>query len=66
MDDGIMGYEAEKLHNLYSSQSIIRMIKSRKLRWAGHVAGIGEKRNVYEILVGKPEGKSPPGKPRYR
>jgi hypothetical protein len=45
----------EELHNLYSSPNIIRMIKSRRMRWAGHVARIGEKRNAYGILVGKPE-----------
>jgi hypothetical protein len=47
----------EELHNLYSSPSIIRMIKSRKMRLAGHVARMGEKRNACKILVGKPEGK---------
>jgi hypothetical protein len=47
----------EELHNLYSSASIIRMIKSRRIRWAGHVARMGEKRNAYRILVGKPEGR---------
>jgi hypothetical protein len=46
----------EELHNLYCSPSIIRIIKSRRLRWAGHVARMGEKRNAYRILVGKPEG----------
>jgi hypothetical protein len=49
----------EELHRLYSSPSIIRMIKSRRMRWAGHVARMGEKRNAYRILVGKPEGKRP-------
>jgi hypothetical protein len=44
----------EELHNLYSSPSIIRIIKSRKMRWAGHVARMGEERNVYRLLVGKP------------
>jgi hypothetical protein len=56
----------EELHNLYSSPNIIRMIKSRKTRWAGHVARMGEKRNAYRILVGKPEGKRPLRRPRYR
>jgi hypothetical protein len=56
----------EELHNLYSSPSIIRIIKSRRMRWAGHVARIGEKRNVYRLLVGKPEGKGPLGRPRRR
>jgi hypothetical protein len=54
----------KELHNLYSSPSIIRIIKSRRMRWAGHVARIGEKRNVYRLLVGKPEGKRPLGRPR--
>jgi hypothetical protein len=56
----------EELHNLYSSPSIIRIIKSRKMRWTGHVERMGEKRNVYRLLVGKPEGKRPPGRPRRR
>jgi hypothetical protein len=47
----------EELHNLYSSPNIFRMIKSRRMRWAGHVARVGETRNAYRILVGKPEGK---------
>jgi hypothetical protein len=46
-----------KFHNLYLSQDIIRQIKSRRMRWAGHVASMGEGRNVYWVLVGKPEGK---------
>jgi hypothetical protein len=54
----------EELHNLYSSPSIIRIIKSRRMRWAGHVARMGEKRNAYRILVGKPEGKIPLGRLR--
>jgi hypothetical protein len=54
-----------KLHNLYSSPSI-RIIKSRRMRWAGHVARMGEKRNACRILVGKPEGKRPLGRPRRR
>jgi hypothetical protein len=56
----------EGLHNLYSSPSIIRMIKSRRLIWAEHVARMGEKRNTYRILVGKPEGMGPLGRPRRR
>jgi hypothetical protein len=54
----------EELHKLYSSPSVIRMIKSRRMRWAGHVAWMGEKRNAYRILAGKPEGKRPLGRPR--
>jgi hypothetical protein len=68
--DGVTGgwtkLHNEELHNLYSSPSIIRIIKSRGMRWAGHVARIGEKRNVYRLLVGKPEGKRPLGRPRRR
>jgi hypothetical protein len=56
----------EELHNLYSSPNIIRMIKSRRMRWAGYVARMGEKRNAYRILVGKSEGKRPLGRPRRR
>jgi hypothetical protein len=56
----------EELHNLYFSSNIIRMIKSRRMRWAGHVVGMGEKRNVCRILVGKPEGKRQLGRPRRR
>jgi hypothetical protein len=56
----------EELRDLYSSSSIIRIIKSRRMRWAGHVARIGEKINVYRLLVGKPEGKRPLGRPRCR
>jgi hypothetical protein len=58
--------EGEELHNLYSSPSIIKMIKSRMMRWARHVARMREKRNAYRILVGKPEGKRPLGRPRRR
>jgi hypothetical protein len=63
--------EWRKLHNedlrdLYSSQSIIRVIKARRMTWAGHVAQLGEKRNMYRLLVGKPEGKRLLGRPRHR
>jgi hypothetical protein len=56
----------EELRNLCSSPSIIRMIKSRTMRWVRHVARIGAKRNAYTIFVGKPEGKRPLGRPRRR
>jgi hypothetical protein len=56
----------EELHNLYSSSNIIRKNKSRRMRWAGHVARIGKKRNAYRILVGKPEENRPLGRPRRR
>jgi hypothetical protein len=55
----------EELHNLFFSPSIIRMSKSRRIRWAGHVARM-VKRNAYRILVGMPEGKRPLGRPRRR
>jgi hypothetical protein len=51
----------EELHNFYSSPDIIRMIKLRRIRWAGHLPRMGEKRNAYRILMGKPEGKRPLG-----
>jgi hypothetical protein len=59
---GLRKLHNEELHNLYSSPSTIRMIKSRTMRWAGHVARIVAKRNAYRLLVGKPEGKRPLGK----
>ena len=62
--------EWRRLHNeelnLYSSPNIVRMIKSRRLRWAGHVARMGEERGAYRVLVGKPEGKRPLGRRRHR
>jgi hypothetical protein len=68
--DEVMG-EWRKLHNeelcdLYSSPSLFRIIKSRRIRWAGHVVRMGEKRNVYRLLVGKPEGKRPLERPKRR
>jgi hypothetical protein len=56
----------EELRDLYSSPSIIRIFKSRRIRWAGHVARMGEKRNTDRLLVGKPAGKRPLGRPRRR
>ena len=68
--DGVPG-EWRKLHNeeltdLYSSPNIVRVIKSRRLRWVGHVARMEEGRGVHKVLVGKPEGKRPLGRPRRR
>jgi hypothetical protein len=68
--DGVTGgwrkLHNEELHNLYSSPSIIRIINSGRMRWAGHVARMRERRNMYRLLVGKPEGKRPLGRPRRR
>jgi len=56
----------EELNDLYYSPNIVRAIKSRRMRWARHVAGMGERRGVYRVLVGKSDGKRPLGKPRRR
>jgi hypothetical protein len=56
----------EELHSLYSSPSIVRVIKARRMRWAGHVARMGEVRGSYNILVRRPEGRRPLGRPRHR
>jgi hypothetical protein len=56
----------EELNNQYSSPSIVRVVKSRRMRWAGHVARMREERGVRRVLVGKPEGKRPLGRPRRR
>jgi hypothetical protein len=56
----------KELHDLYSSPRIIRIIKLRRMKWVGHVARMGEKRNAYRLLVGKPEGKRTLGRPRHR
>jgi len=56
----------EELNDLYSSPNIVRVIKSRRMRWVGHVACMGEERGVYRVLVGKPEGRRPLGRPRRR
>ena len=68
--DGVTG-EWRKLHNeelndLYSSPSIVRVVKSRRIKWAGHVARMEEGRGVHRVLVGKPEGKRPLRRPRRR
>jgi hypothetical protein len=56
----------KELHDLYFSPRIIRIIKSRRMRWSGHVARMGEKRNAYRLLVGKPDGRRPLGRPIRR
>jgi len=56
----------EELNDLYSSPNTVWVIKSRRMRWTGHVAHMGERRSIYRILVGKPKGKRPLGRPRRR
>jgi hypothetical protein len=56
----------DELHDLYSSPNIVKVIKSRKMRWARHVARMGEGRGAYRVLVGRPEGKRPLRRPRRR
>jgi hypothetical protein len=56
----------DELHSLYSSPNIVRVIKSRKMRWAGHVARMGEGREGYRVFVWRSEGKGPLGRPRHR
>jgi hypothetical protein len=56
----------DERHNLYSSPSVINMITSRRMKWVGQVGRIGEKRNAYRVLVGKPEGKELLGRPKHR
>jgi len=56
----------EELNDLCSSPNIVRVIKSRRMRWAGHVARMGERRGIYRVLVGKPEGKRSLERPRHR
>jgi hypothetical protein len=56
----------EELNDLYSLHNIVRVVKSRRMRWAGHVARLREDRVVHRVLVGKPEGKRPLGRPRRR
>jgi hypothetical protein len=64
--DEVTGELRKLLHVLYSSPNIIRQMKSRIMRWAGHVTRMGQERKVYKVLVGKPEGKRPLGRPRHR
>ena len=59
-------FHNEELNDLYSSPNIVRVIKSRRMRWAGHVARMGEERGVYRVLLGKPEGRRPLGRLRRR
>jgi hypothetical protein len=56
----------DELNDLYSSLNIVRVTKSRRMRWAGNVACMGERNGLYRVLVGKPEGKRPLGRPRHR
>jgi len=56
----------EELNNLYCSHSPVQVIKSRRIKWVGHVARMGERRSIYRVLVGKLEGKRPLGRPRLR
>jgi hypothetical protein len=68
--DGVTGgwrkLHNEELRDLYYSSSIIRIINWRRMKWTGYVARMGEKRNVYRLLVGKAEGKRPLGRPKHR
>jgi hypothetical protein len=68
--DGVTGewirLHNEDLNDLYSSPNIIRVIKSRRMRWSGHEVHMGEGRGAYRILVGRPEGRRPLGRPRHR
>jgi hypothetical protein len=57
---------SDELHNLYSSPNIVRMMKSRRMRWARHVARMGERRDIFRVLVGRSESKKPLGRPRRR
>jgi hypothetical protein len=64
---GITGLKRDgEMNDLYRSPHTVRVIKSRRIRWAGHIARMGEKRGVYRVLVGKPVGKRPLGRPRRR
>jgi hypothetical protein len=62
----IVAMHNEEFHDLYSSPSIIRIMKARRIRWAGYIVRMGENRNAYRLSVGKPEGQMPLGRPRRR
>ena len=62
----LSGLHNEELHSLYPSPNIIRVIKPRRLRWAGHIARMEEGKSAFKILTGKPTGKRPLGRPRRR
>jgi len=66
IDEGRGNGGMEELNDLYSSPKIVRVIISRRMRWAGHVAHLGEERGVYRVLVWKPEGRRPLWRPRRR
>jgi hypothetical protein len=63
---GLIKLHNEELNDLYSLPNIVRVVKSRRMGWAGHVARMGKERGVHRVLVGKPEGKMPLGRPRRR
>jgi hypothetical protein len=65
-DESWRNFHNDELHDLYSSPNIVRVIKSRRMRWAGYVARMGEGRGAYRALVGRPVGKRPLGRPRRR
>jgi hypothetical protein len=65
-DESWRKLHSDGLHSLYSSLNIVRVIKSRRMRWAGHVARMRDGRGVYRVLVGRPEGKRPLRRPRHR
>jgi hypothetical protein len=65
-DGSLRKLHNDESHSLYSSPNVVRVIKSRWMKWAGHVARIGEERGVYRFLVGRPEDKRPLGRPRRR
>jgi hypothetical protein len=65
-DESLRKVHNDEFHSLYFSPNIVRVIKSRRMKWAGHVTRMGEGRGVYRVFVGRPEGKRPLGRPRRR